>query len=308
MIIEYNIIKENIVKFNEALKQYSLLREIVKSVENGTKINDIINKSTSSYQQIDDYIDFFEFLHHRKNFNEDIIYEKLSFEDVKERLINNSAQIEFTRIARTLTKRKLNNLIKNKRKFKLYNGHSNSPRSKTQWKRNLTASKSTIMNWVIQNQIQFEISSFGKWYYTRLPEPLKSASYRGDNTEQFLSKFEDFIKSYNGDDMVNASHDYILLKMTEIYSSEVRNRVKKTEVIHLNDKEQLPTLPDKKQHTVLDFSISNMCCRSCEHVKDIYINYQIDSNDGKYRLYSGDNFRTLKSYRKESLKKLLSEP
>ena len=325
MIIGYEIIKRNIEIVNEAIENSVEVRNFNEEVEQEiNKIKHMLSSITDrnrfhleaslsnlekkmklkinpDLSEIQNFI-LFKFKSELRGMP--LIQDELDIQSVLDNLYARAKQPDFLEFLKTMTKRRFNNLLKRDEKLDKLNGLYNKYRSRKQYKENFTQSEPIIMNWVIQNKVDFGFKSIGYFYFNEISPFTLGLDYSYQNTKKFLDGLVDLLQRTDID-ILNMSHKILFKQVNAIILEQISQRAKEKGSVKFIENTDA-YLTNQKSYEVLDAVLKERTC-SCGTPSDLSVNYQINCDDNKQRLLPSSKFRDLGQVRRETLEKFFSE-
>lgn len=286
MLITYDIINKNLEKLEEATKAFpDILGKYRKT--NDVKIRSEISTLASKIG-LSEYIGFINWIENVQTKNLQVVYKNtINFDVLKSEMSERGYDINFKDLIKTKTKKGFITFLKND--FEKYNGGSYGRGYRRKYySQNLQPVESILMNYVIQNEINWDYS-FGKYYINNLPNFEYKINEELEVTKDITKSI---IRKIN-----SMKFDFRRLNFN-ILKSEIESKIREKILSVEKDEqirclEEVPGLTLNKVYFVRSYTIGSngnltVCIINDNNVERNY-NYRIFENVSKLRDDKLDN-------------------
>lgn len=307
MILKSEIISTNLDRLESAKAQFPILIEYqnIEELKNGATLD--LNLSEKSKQLREEckrydlsvYIDFIDFILFSKRYKQEVFYKhKIQSKELQEILVEN-AQDDDAKSSFKSKSVKSMQVFMNSEKWNLYTANvPNKHRKRRRYVNNLIKSDAIIANYIIQNEIDIELSNIhriNRFYTNLIPKPDVSIKNEINKTKEIIdsivnkiSELESDFRKINCEQLVNAISEELKKRMLAIDPGD------KIKCIEVNDETKGLTL--NKTYDVISKSIENGILKVVvKNDKDFNFKYN-------YRV-----FETITNLRNSALDNLLNE-
>jgi hypothetical protein len=254
MVLNYEIINKNLLKLEEASKEFPIISEF-KKLKSDDKNREKIS-STAESLGLRDYIQFIKWIEMIEGQGMKIIYDKVDFNELKSILADKAQDIKFKEYIKTKNRKGFLTFLR--QDFFVFNeGYKGSGRRGRGYGSNFKYTETILINFIILNQYDFDVNkvynNFGKYFVKELPNYEVSANKELEITNEIAKSV---IRKLN-----RIEYDFRRLNFN-ILKSQIESMVKQR-MLTVEEDEQLRCLEShtdltlNKVYNVTSYNISS---------------------------------------------------